>query len=54
MSLVLVNALGSAFVVVDHLRVVHTHEVHDSGVEVVDVEFVFHSAQTEFIGLANG
>ena len=41
-SLVQVNALGAAFVHVDHLGVIEAKQSEDGGMDVMNVQFVFH------------
>lgn len=41
-TFVLIYAFRAAFVVEDHFRVIDAKQVHDGGVEVVDVELVLH------------
>src|SRR5689334_6015944 len=47
------RSFGPAFVFVDEVHVSDAQGMEDGGVEVVNVETVFHSVEAEFIGRAN-
>ncbi len=48
------QAVVAAAVAVGQLFVVDAHQVQDGGVEIVDVDFVFHGVPAEFVGRAVG
>ena len=48
-----IDALRPALMVVDQLGVVHSQQVHDGRVQIVDVEFVFHRVEAEVVSRAD-
>ena len=53
MSFVEIDPFGPAFVHVNDFRMIETKQTEDGGVQVVDVNLVFHRMQAEFVGFAD-
>lgn len=53
-ALVLINSFGPAFVKVDQFAMIDAHQVQDRGMNVVNMQTIFHCMQSQFISRSIG